>query len=60
MKINKTYYWVHGDHHRQATIKKISSDGQNVLLDGESSVYWMRKSTLKKKINKQYPRGLAI
>jgi len=46
--------WVHGEHHRIATIEAFSNDGNKVLLSGLNTTYWMKFSTLVRKINKPY------
>jgi hypothetical protein len=46
-------YWLHGDDHRVATILKVEND--RVYLSGLTCDYWIKKSTLIKKIDKPYP-----
>ena len=49
--------WVHGDCYRQAKVLKVEKD--RVLLAGLSSEYWMKKSTLLRKVNAPEPQPLS-
>ena len=42
--------WLHGDNYRIAKVLEVTGD--KVYLDGCTSNYWIKKSTLIKKINK--------
>lgn len=42
--------WLHGDNYRIAKVLKVDVD--RVYLDGYTSQYWIKNSTLLKKINK--------
>ncbi len=47
--------WVHGEHHRIATVLIVEID--RVKLSGLTSNYWINKQTLIKRITKPYPFG---
>jgi hypothetical protein len=49
--------WVHGEHHRVATVLKV--EGDRVFLSGIGKDYWIKTTTLLNKTNKPYPLGRA-
>jgi hypothetical protein len=53
LTIDKTYYWLHGEYHRQGKVRAIKGD--NVLIEGLLKTYWIGKKTLINKISKSYP-----
>jgi len=54
-EIGQDVYWLHGEHHRVAKVIELSED--KVRLSGMTSKYWIKKTTLIKKINQPYPSG---
>lgn len=53
--IGQTVYWLHGDHHRVATVIDIQHG--RVKLSGLTSDYWISAKKLQSKIDASYPSG---
>jgi len=53
--VGQSLYWVHGEHHRSATVTEVEET--RVMVIGLTSKYWISKKSLMLKINKPYPVG---
>jgi hypothetical protein len=52
-KKEQELFWLHGDCHMIATVLEVESE--RVYLSGLTKDYWIKKSTLIKKLKKEYP-----
>lgn len=49
-KVDQELSWIHGEHHRIATVLEVTED--RVHLSGETSDYWISKKALAAKIQR--------
>lgn len=57
--IGQELSWLHGLHsHRVGTVLEIEKD--RVKIQGVETDYWIKKETLRYKINRPHPRGGLI